>query len=94
MINKEELYKKALDNWGIEEQLYKLEEELIEALFALRMYRENKGLKTDLIEELVDVEIMTDQVKFFNSENNFNQETWENIKQLKLQKLQKYLTNE
>lgn len=83
------IYERALEKFGKEAQLEKLEEELIEALFAVRKYRFDKGSWEDVREELVDVEIMITQFKMTSSWKNI----WYITKGKKLLKLEKFLSD-
>lgn len=64
-----ELYKLAVDKWGKREQLDMMQEEATELALACRKYirdpEENRF--NDFMEEIADVEIMIEQMKFMFS---------------------------
>ena len=90
---REELYQKAIEKWGVISQIEMLNEESIELALAVRKFlRNNKNLEyeftnaTNLIEEIVDVEIMIEQLCYiYPSFKNQIQE----VKDFKLQRLEK-----
>ena len=60
-----ELYKKCLDKWGIGTQMNMLIEESSELITAVsRIMRGRDKILNNLIEEITDVEIMIEQIKF------------------------------
>lgn len=69
------------DHFGLERQLSKLQEELAELIGAIakRNIIEDAGSIRDIAEEIADVEIVLDQVKYLAS-----QEGWEYICELDL----------
>lgn len=90
---REELYQKAIEKWGVVSQIEMLNEESIELALAVRKFlRNNKNPEyeftnaTNLIEEIVDVEIMIEQLCYiYPSFKNQIQE----VKDFKLQRLEK-----
>lgn len=63
-----ELYKKALDTWGIYAQTLVFHEEMAEVLFILKGFAQG-----DLVDELADVVIMTEQMMLnFHVKNDVN----------------------
>ena len=90
---REELYQKAIEKWGVVSQIEMLNEESIELALAVRKFlRNNKNPEyeftnaTNLIEEIVDVEIMMEQLCYiYPSFKNQIQE----VKDFKLQRLEK-----
>ena len=59
-----ELYKKALDTWGIRSQIDQAQEELNELAVALNhIKRGRSGAHDELMSEIADVEIVLEQVK-------------------------------
>lgn len=87
----DELYSLVLKEKGLDNQLEKLEEELIEALSAIRMFRKNKGSWDHVIEELNDVEIVAGQIRYFNKNVFCQEELWQKIRLEKLNKFKDYL---
>jgi len=68
-VNKEEIFQKALDKWGIRSQVNQLFEEMAELVIALNKFNraKNDNIREDrvhaIIEEIADVELMLDQMK-------------------------------
>lgn len=64
----EELFKKAIEKWGVVAQTEMLMEESIELALALRKYLRKKDSLSLLHvgEEIADVEIMISQIKLMN----------------------------
>lgn len=58
------LYQSAVAKWGQDAQLRMLQEECCELGAEVNKCFRNKGLTHQLIEEMVDVEIMVEQIKF------------------------------
>ena len=58
----DERIKKIADHYGLNSQLNILQEELAELIQAVSKYR--RGDSSHIIEEIVDVEIMLDQIKY------------------------------
>lgn len=85
-----ELYKKAMGTWGYDSQEDMLIEECSELIQACIKRRRGKGHK-NLLEELMDVEIMVEQVKFYYDQLGLLSEM-EDIKNRKLSRLAKLLT--
>lgn len=70
MKSAKELYRRVIDHYGTENQLFQLDEELAELIKAVNKWRRNRGLAEkypayvgDVAEEIADVEIMLDQLK-------------------------------
>ena len=81
-----ELYREVIDKYGIEAQKDMLLEEMSELQFAILKARRKKLSITDgIIEEIADVEIVIDQLKF-----HYNIDTYD-IKIKKLKRLQERL---
>lgn len=57
------ILQQAIDHYGVEHQLNKVDEELKELIEALVNYREFSMLINELIDEITDVEIMIPQLK-------------------------------
>jgi len=64
-MKKEELYEKAIVKWGDIAQIFMLFEEVAELMVSIcHSHRKNKvTFKSDLISEIVDVEVMLEQMK-------------------------------
>ena len=65
-----EIYRKAIDTYGVDNQLFQLCEEMAELMKAVNKWRRNKHLAEkypsyvgDVTEEIADVEIMLDQLQ-------------------------------
>lgn len=96
-MTEQEIYKQALEKFGIEAQIGQLHEEIGELMVAISKLRryynkyhyEPELLKSEVLSEIADVEIMLEQVKIHFNISNF----WdfENIKKGKLLKLESYL---
>lgn len=65
---REAIYKKAIETWGVKAQLEMLQEEATELALAARKYCRNIGNETynNLAEEVADVEIMIEQLELMN----------------------------
>jgi NTP pyrophosphatase (non-canonical NTP hydrolase) len=63
------IYKEILDKFGIESQLNQATEELAELIVAINKYRRYQHLD-QVIEEMIDVEIMLEQLKFYVEQCN------------------------
>jgi len=63
-LDTKELYQKALDLWGKDLQLNMVFEELGELITELSRMIRGRNKSSDLAEEIADVEIMLDQLKF------------------------------
>ena len=90
---REELYQKAIEKWGVVSQIEMLNEESIELALAVRKFlRNNKNPEyeftnaTNLIEEIVDVEIMIEQLCYIYP---FFKNQIQEVKDFKLQRLEK-----
>lgn len=65
-MNKEELYKLAIETYGDEAQINQGIEEMAELIQAINKFRRNPGYYPawdDIVEEIVDVAIMLEQYK-------------------------------
>lgn len=82
------LAKQARLKWGIDAQLDKLEEELIEALHAARVYRNNKNRQNliELFDELADVSIVKTSIQ------DVRKDLYKECQDRKLKKLNRYLS--
>ena len=88
-MEKEKLFQKALNNWGIDAQSLKLVEECSELINAICKHRLNRISFEDVAEEIADVEIMCEQLKYV-----FGEQLIERIKQEKLDRLSLILEQE
>lgn len=69
-MDTKELYQKTLDLWGKELQINMVFEELGELITALSREIRGRNKPIDLAEEIADVEIMLDQLKFIYKMEN------------------------
>lgn len=60
------IYKQAIEKWGKRAQLEMAQEETTELSLAIRKFYRNENEKTfdDMANEMADVEIMIEQIKF------------------------------
>jgi len=63
-ILKSQTYKKAKEIWGVELQIDVLIEELGELIVAISHYKRGRGNKEEILEEIVDVTIMNEQIRY------------------------------
>jgi len=59
-----EIFRAALDKWGLDGQLLKLAEECCELGTAAFHFRDGKIPVEDIVTELADVDILLDQMRF------------------------------
>lgn len=66
VVEREEVYKKAIGKWGDKAQLEMAQEEATELALAVRKFVRNPSSETleHIAEEVADVEIMIEQLKF------------------------------
>lgn len=82
-----DLYELALDKWGADAQLNVAIEELSELIKEICKMKRKIGYKDDLCEEIADVEIMCEQLRYiFSIDSEVND--W---KQYKLERLARIL---
>ena len=82
-----ELYKEAIDLFGINNQLKKFREEMLECLLALERYMNDKSLDKDALKsEIADVRITLSQAEMILFVNDREKNHWINKKQNKLRK--------
>ena len=86
-MQEQSIYQKALTKFGVDKQLEKLEQELIELLLALSHKKEGRH-DHNVHEELADVEIMINQIKPLFNESG----AVDNWKQVKLARLKNRVT--
>lgn len=87
-----EIYAKTIEKWGKTAQLEMAQEEATELALAVRKFIRKPSDKTfeDLSNEMADVEIMTEQIKFMYPEIL---EKIESCKKFKLERLSKRVDN-
>lgn len=59
------IYQEALNKWGLDNQLNQMAEECAEYIAALNRYRRGRISREQLIEEIADVSIMSDQMQLY-----------------------------
>lgn len=84
-----ELYRKAIETWGIEAQVFMVMEETGEMLNALAKANRGRSTKEDIITELADVSIMMEQMAYYFGYPEFEEE-----KKKKLERLERRLSND
>ena len=84
-----ELYKKAIETWGIEAQVFMVMEETGEMLNALAKANRGRSTKEEIITELADVSIMMEQMAYYFGYTEFEEE-----KKKKLKRLDRRLSND
>lgn len=83
--NDKKILTSAIATFGVDNQLERLVEECLEAgQQALHVKKGKEGAEDKLIEELVDVAILTEQMKLLYGEERFN-----HYYKLKMERLQK-----
>jgi len=87
----DEVYKKAIDKWGINLQIIMMIEEMSELTKVLTKWLRTQShlLDINIAEEIADVEIMLKQMKYFW----VNQNLVDKIKQEKIEKLNIVIEN-
>ena len=69
-LNKDEIYREAIDTWGPDMQIDMCVEEMAELIQALNKYKRGKGDLNNIAEEIADVSIMLEQMAMvFNCHN-------------------------
>lgn len=83
------IYAKALEKWGQIAQLEKAQEEATELALAIRKFTIFGGVETlnNMCDEIADVEIMIEQIKFMYSEVENIENIIDNRKRMKLERL-------
>lgn len=61
-LNKDEIYREAIDTWGADMQIDMFIEEASELIQALIKYKRGKGDLNNIAEEIADVSIMLEQM--------------------------------
>lgn len=89
----QEIYQKTIQKWGQRAQLEMAQEESTELALAIRKFIRNGNYQTfdDLSNEMADVEIMTEQIKFMYPEI---EEKIQEHKKFKLERLSKRVGND
>lgn len=82
-----EIYKRAFDQWGLEDQVFMVFEECSELINALCKLRRGRVDLGDLVSELADVQIMLEQMIYIYSLDN----AFEEMKKTKLERLKERL---
>ena len=77
------LYNRALNTFGIVNQIFMLVEECAELLNAVAKMKRGRAKKEDIITELADVSIMVEQMAFF-----YGWDDYKNEKERKLTRLE------
>lgn len=79
-----EILRGIINHYGNENQIDKAKEEAAELIVALSHYRDGKASKKQVIDELADVYIMTQQLKIiFNCELETNKRIAQKLKRIK-----------
>jgi NTP pyrophosphatase (non-canonical NTP hydrolase) len=81
----EEVYKMALEKWGLKAQVGMFIEEVGEALTAINHFERGRIPIEELIEEFVDVFLMANQMRYIHKE------TFDKIYKYKLNRVKKKL---
>lgn len=65
-MNKYDIYKAALDKWGVDLQITMMVEECAELIKAVTKFKRNpnESAGIDVLHELADVQIMVEQMRF------------------------------
>ena len=92
--DKLELYKKAIDLWGVEAQRNMAFEELGELNTVLARDRRGRATKEDILSELADVTIMCEQMGYILGFENYEKAVNDKLLRLRDEKLAKYETKE
>ncbi len=88
-FHRRELYQKALDTWGIDNQVGMIIEQCAELIHAIKKWERGRASHEDVISELADVEIMLEQARLI-----FDADSIDEVKQGKLKRLQYRLESE
>lgn len=88
-MNEHDIYRQAVEWFGVEHQIKKAAEELGELIQALMRYSNGEPVIGNVCEEIADVEIMLEQIKIILGERY---EAYLNLKKAeKIGKLARYL---
>ena len=86
--NEKSLYDKAIKKWGVDSQVHMAYEEMGELLSALNKLLRKRVTVDDVITEIADVQIMTEQLALI-----FGQDKVSTEKDRKLKRLEERLKN-
>lgn len=86
--NEKSLYDKAIKKWGVDSQVYMAYEEMGELLSAINKLLRKRVTVDDVITEIADVQIMTEQLALI-----FGQDKVSTEKDRKLKRLEERLKN-
>ena len=84
--NEKSLYDKAIKKWGVDSQVYMAYEEMGELLSALNKLLRKRVTVDDVITEIADVQIMTEQLALIFGQDKVSVE-----KEIKLKRLEERL---
>lgn len=79
---RQKIYENAISKWGENEQIWMAIEEMGELIASINRYRRGRGTPLDLLEEIADVQIMSEQLAVI-----FGAEEIEKVKIIKLERL-------
>jgi hypothetical protein len=82
MKDKTELYREAIKLWGVDTQIDMMIEECAELIHSLLKFR--RGFQVNVLTELADVEIMSEQMRFIFNPIGIDQEKAEKLKRLEV----------
>ena len=85
MNNPDNLYRQAIEKWGIDSQLDMAIEECSEVIQAIIHFRRRRCGLDKVIEEIVDISLCVEQLK------QLNPEAWEHFRKIKLDRLESLL---
>lgn len=63
-VEKDTIYQRAVDAWGVKAQMEMVVEECAEAILAIKHYGRNRITAEDMVEEFVDVYLMAKQMEY------------------------------
>ena len=89
-FNEKELFREAVDRWGQTAQMDMCVEECAELIKAINKWKRGKGSLFDLVQEMVDVHLMVEELRYIVD----NETLWNEAKQLKLTRLRRRLDGE
>ena len=80
--NEKSLYDKAIKKWGVDSQVYMAYEEMGELLSALNKLLRKRVTVDDVITEIADVQIMTEQLALIFGQDKVSAEKDRKLKRL------------
>ena len=94
-----QLYRDAINRWGIEAQLNMLIEEMGELLVAINKMRRGKDKNDErpvmeMIEEFVDVQLILDQAKYYYCSEGVGADHYNNLRHYKIERTRNKLRSE